>query len=569
MLGGRLVSLLPLLLAPLSAAQPWEPDVYPISYWLGPPDAFYCDRVVAQIAELNFTVMGNVITATPRRTREVLDLAQKHGLKAIVCDRRIRFDLSDSDDWQTAVAAVIDDYAEHPALYGYYLKDEPNRADFPLLAALEGEFSARDPAHLPYINLFPTYADTDQLGTPSYTDHVEDFLRTVTPRVLSYDHYALRTKGEDRPDYFENLEIIRAAALRHDVPFWNIILLIPHFGYRDPTEAELRWQVSTSLAYGCKGIWYFTLWTLKDWDIGPRQGGVFDADGNPTHHFEQVKRVNRELQVLGSRVLKLTSVNVYHTPTVPTGARQLGGDAPVSAAAGGELLIGWLQDAERQDHIMVVNRDYATACDAGITLKGPIRGVYELSGATGQEEPVTVPDDVPTVLHVRLDPGQGRLFRLDRNIVWAELPPVLESLPIRFRSRNDARPWRSLHSVSSPKVDDGALTFAVTGGDPYVGRARLRLSAKDCPVLVIRMRKAAGGQGQVFWTRSDSPRFSDKMYLNYETLSDGEFHDIRVPVGGHPEWRGIITALRVDPDVAGEEGAVAIESIRADSADAE
>ena len=111
---------------------------------------------------------------------------------------------------------------------------------------------------MPYINLFPTYASSKQLGNPTYADHLESFMRTVRPAVLSYDHYSLMKDGTDRKDYFENLSLIREAGLRWGVPPWNIILSIPHFGYRDPTEAEMRWQVYTSLAYGMKGILYFT-----------------------------------------------------------------------------------------------------------------------------------------------------------------------------------------------------------------------------------------------------------------------------------------------------------------------
>ena len=35
-------------------------------------------------------------------------------------------------------------------------------------------------------------------------------------------------------------------------------------GKRDPTEAQIRWQVFTSLAYGAKGVLYFTNWVTLD-----------------------------------------------------------------------------------------------------------------------------------------------------------------------------------------------------------------------------------------------------------------------------------------------------------------
>ena len=552
-----------------TAAEAWKPGAYPISYWLGPPDRFLTDKVVGEIAELNFTVMGNLRTPTVARTRQVLDLAHKHGLKAIVSDGRIATHLPDTEGWQGTVDAVIKDYADHPALYGYYLRDEPNRADFPHLAAIEDAFAKRDPAHLPYINLFPTYASFEQLGTPSYRDHVEDFMTAVTPRVLSYDHYALLKDGRDRPDYFENLEIIREAALRHRVPFWNIIIVVPHFGYRDPTEAELRWQIATSLAYGCKGIWYFTLWTHKSWAIGEGKGAVYDPDGRKTHHFDQLKRLNHELKTLGQTLLHLDSVSVYHTPNVPQGARRLGGDAPVASATGGDLLIGWLQDVQRRDYLMVVNKDYKAGCTATLELRGPARGVCEVSAATGAEVATKLAKPKPATFAASLAPGQGRLFRLDRDIPWASMPPVLRSFPIRFHDSSDARAWQGLHSVTPPRVVEGALTFRVTGSDPYLSRTRLRIPAATCPVLVLRMRKETGAGGQVFWCTAAEPGFSDERYMDYETVADGKFHDIRVPVGEHPRWTGTITALRIDPDIAGTPGAIAIESITAAAAKSE
>ena len=544
------------------AAPAWQPEVYPISYWAGPPHDRLDDHQVAEIAELGFTVMGNVSTPSAERTREVLDLARKHGLKAIVCDARIRVTIPDSPGWEAAVDAVVKDYAEHPALYGYYLKDEPNRAQFPNLAALNAAFLARDPAHLPYVNLFPTYASFAQLGAPSYRDHVEDFVRMVKPRFLSYDHYCLLTDGKQRPGYFENLEIVRDAARHHRVPFWQIVQLAPfHRSWRDPSEAELRWQVNTSLAYGCKGIWYFTFWTYATWRLGEGRAAIYDVEGRKTHHFEEIKRVNRALKTLGQTFLRLDSVNVYHTPNVPPGARRLGGDAPIKVAAGGDLLIGWLQDEGRRDHVMVVNKDYAEGCATTLTVRGPLVDVHEVSAQTGEEARIETVEGKPSEFSITLEPGGGRLFRLSRAIEWAEPPAIVSALPIVFETRSDLRAWHMQHSITKPRIVGRALTFDVTGRDPYVGRNRLRLPASSCRTLVIRMKKTVGKLGQVFWATAAEPTLSDKCYLNYPTIAGGQYHDIRIPVGDHPGWKGTITAIRIDPDVEGLPGAVAIESV--------
>jgi len=677
----------------LAQARPWQPVQFPISYWYSPPHALLDDARVADIASLGFTVMGNLSAPTVNRTREILDLAARHGLKALVCDPRLTLFLSDQDGWEGTIAGIIADYADHPALYGYFLKDEPNRALFPLLAETEDALSAADPAHLPFINLLPTYADTNQLGTPSYWDHLEEFLTTVTPRVISYDHYAL-LKNRLRLDYFENLELVREASRRHGVPFWFIIQLIPGPGRRDLTESELRWQIYTSLAYGVKGIWYFTMWTVPDWHADdPSMVGIYDLDGKKTRFHEPVKRVNAELRVIGRAMLGLDSVGVFHTPNVPAGARRLGGHCPVSAATGGDLLVGWLRDADSRDYILLVNKDYRRQCRAAMTVAGQFRVAAEISHVTGLEEAVSAKDSATAVLDVALRPGGGRLYRLtgrragrpqlapvdaaghgfrtvmeyhtgrvppggrrlggtapvasatgddlivawlkdgrrrdylrlvnadpratatsrlalrgpvrgvrevggpddpgravplepgsprafrvelgpsaqriyrvDRALPWASLPPVLTRFPLTFQGKGETRAWHGTHSVSDIRVAGACLTLQVTGPDPYLVRRRLRIPADTCPVLVIRMRKEVGAKGQIFWTTSESPAFAADRHITYATIADGQFHDIRLPMGTHRQWAGkTITALRIDPDVTGEPGTVAIESIRAEA----
>ena len=52
-----------------------------------------------------------------------------------------------------------------------------------------------DPEHEPFINLFPSYAEPERLGSPDFRSHVREFIETVRPGLLSYDYYALRESG--------------------------------------------------------------------------------------------------------------------------------------------------------------------------------------------------------------------------------------------------------------------------------------------------------------------------------------------------------------------------------------
>src|SRR5690606_10925390 len=109
--------------------------------------------------------------------------------------------------------------------------------------------------------------------------------------------------------FFANLAVIRDTALRHDLPFMLIVLTTPHGPYRDPTEAEIAWQVHHALAYGARGVSYFTYWTPDpdpEWEF--RHGLI--EDGKPTLHYLQVAQLNRTLRALGTALRGFTSIAV-------------------------------------------------------------------------------------------------------------------------------------------------------------------------------------------------------------------------------------------------------------------
>ena len=91
--------------------------------------------------------------------------------------------------------------------------------------------------------------------------------------MLSFDHYPFFQPDPDgrfgnisKAGFVANLATVRRAALGASIPFWVAIRVVPiPFGVEggvvaqyDPSEAQLRWQAFTALAYGAKGIIYFT-----------------------------------------------------------------------------------------------------------------------------------------------------------------------------------------------------------------------------------------------------------------------------------------------------------------------
>ena len=546
-----LIACLTLLCAVACVGEPWQPDEFPISYWSGPRISFNTLETWQTVRDCNFTFCGTDGGYSVEANKKRLDLCEQLGLKALVVDGRISWEMVAQDDWRETIAEIVADYGSHPALYGYYLKDEPNYQHFEALGEISREFEAQDPAHLPYINLFPTYASVQQLGTPTYEDHLDKFLSIVKPRVLSYDHYCLLRDGGIRPDYFENLGLIRDYGPRYGVPPWNTSLSLAHLAYRDPTEAEMRWQIYTSLAYGMKGIMYFTYWTNGTLAAQERFG-IVDDEGKPARLYPIVSQLNAEMKALGKTLLGLTSTGVYHTGEVPAGGARLGTDAIVRLPDDMPLLIGFFKDAEGGDFAMIVNRDYQEPMEFEATLLPHIVGVAEVSPADGSEAPASVEGQK---LSLRLEPGDGKLFRLQTEFEYPEPPRPISEITFQFDRDGDLEGWGSFHSLGSPTVKGGVLTMSLGGQDPHFSRTFLRIPADKYATIKMRM-SISGCQptAQLFWATAEEPQFRDDKYLNFATNPDGQWHEYEIPVAEHAKWRGQqIRALRLDPSVGGTE----------------
>jgi hypothetical protein len=373
-----------------------------LTFWCGPPLAEFDDARAAEVAAGGFTVMGPPCTGgfDAARNLQMLDVAQRHGLHAWVADHRFDRAGVGSPDWPASLNAAVADYRHHPALGGYFVTDEPVAKDFAAVAAVVGALRAADPERLAYVNLLPDYIPPSGLGTPTYPDYVEQFITTVHPQLLSYDYYPFGTE-KDRSTFFANLATMRAAALAHDLPFMLIVLAMPHGPYRDPTEAELAWQTHHALAYGARGISYYTYWTPPK-DQWKSQYGLIE-EGRPTLHYFQVARLNRELSALAGALSGFSSIAVADSADAIGVPFPIG---PLDGVDGGQITVGLFGDAAGSLAALLVNRDYRYGATAQLRLH------------PGAPPPLQFDADTSTwlpsgTLAIPLAPGGARLLRWD------------------------------------------------------------------------------------------------------------------------------------------------------------
>jgi hypothetical protein len=334
-------------------------------------------RALEEIRECGFNLAGFVHP-------EHLNLVREVGLKCIVSDGSVHVGDAEAGLSEAEIArrvqALVDRTGRHPAVFGYYLRDEPGAAVYPGLRKWSDAYRRAAPDKLAYINLFPNYASPAQMNVPTYREYLERFIEIVQPRFISYDHYALMDDGTLRGGYFQNLEAVREIALKNGIPFWNIVLSNAHFHYAEPTEAGLRFQLYTTLAYGGRGISYFTYFTPA---IGNYRLAPIDPFGNKTPTWEMLRRVNLQIHRLGPTYLKLKSVNVFHHPEVPEGCSGIQTSRYLSEAVGTNLLVGEFEGPGGQPFALVVNKDLhrSTSFRVRFRQEGAIQLVNPYTGS--------------------------------------------------------------------------------------------------------------------------------------------------------------------------------------------
>lgn len=288
------------------------PEEYiPIMSWFSiPADQTTVERY-QELAECGFNINFSHFYHLSDLQKS-LDVAEEVGVKVMGMSNELYYQTD------SAVNLIKD----HPALYGYFLRDEPLPPAFPELGAWAQRIKDADDTHPIYLNLFPSYVDTNAFGC-SYREYVRRFIEEVKLPMVSFDNYPITTDGV-RQMWYENLMIIAEESEKAGLPFWAFSLSVPHWNYPEPTLASIRMQMYTNLAYGASGLQYFTYWTPGPDDFFHYHDAPITYDGQRSDQYYKVQTVNKEIKARSGVFVGSKVVSVAHTgETVPPGCPAL------------------------------------------------------------------------------------------------------------------------------------------------------------------------------------------------------------------------------------------------------
>lgn len=462
--------------------------------WVSPPRESTTAARYAELAEAGFntTVLAWEDIGSLAENRARLAFTRGLGVRNLILDQRLdRVQLGNPATF-AVVDTIIADYVGETSMLGWYLGDEPGPGDYPWLANLFALLRERDPAHPAWNNLFGRmhYASREAFlaDTRAYADAVQ-------PSVLCNDHYDFLLEG-DRGQFVENIAGLAAVARERGLPFWGIVQMVQHRGYRAVTPELLRWQVGHWLAYGTRGIGYFTYWTPAPdtfWQWQPAM--IAWGSGARMPLYETVKQLNARVRPIGETLAALQWLTTEHAGSVPLGGTAFAPDS-VLLAVEGRAAIGTFVDSVGVPHLMVVNSDSAASRTVRLTL-----------------------------------PVARRLEQFVASGIWAPLPGERVATGWRVSLPLDAGAFVLLRSaIAIEQVGSGSTELRLTSGvNPARGSVRFglsgvrgagRLELLDAQGRRIWSRPVSNGESQLVWNGSREGAGAAARGLYFARLED-------------------------------------------------
>jgi hypothetical protein len=391
-----------------AAPVPTDTTAFTLFGWLSPPpESTTADRV-GEMAGLSFnlTLPAQHDAGRVADNLQRLDWARDHGMRCLIWDDRMNGAWHWLPTFEDTLDQIVADYKDHPAFWGYYLGDEPPSWEWPLLQRLRAALRARDPVHPAWNNLigrvmYPSRA--------AYEDTLSEYAGLFDPVVLSSDQYDFTVTG-DRNQFVENIVALRTVADSRAIPFWAIVQLIPHSIYRPLDPGELRWQVSELLAYGARGVGYFTYWP-PDPDPAIQWGKtIIGNDGRPTDWYGTIREFNVGVRAAGEALARSRWKRTTHSGSVPPSGVAFTPDDWI-ADVDGRAAIGEFDGPGNERYVLIANSDSLAARTIRLRFQSSV-GARALVLAPGQPPPSVETSGGATWLSLSLDAGGFALMSL-------------------------------------------------------------------------------------------------------------------------------------------------------------
>ena len=463
-------------------------------------------------------------------------------------------------------------YGSYPNVLGYRLRDEPPADEWPAIGLMARKLREYDPDCVPWVNILPNYSYSSYgTGMNSHKQYLDAYMNIVAPNVLCYDDYAAAYNTTYPPNtydlywQFSNMKRFRQYGLTYGLPCWYI--LESNLLNQSPnTEGIYRFQIFSALAYGFRGVLYFTYTTQtegNDYALAyyRNQSGTW---GTPTSKYATARSVNQEVMKLAPTLMNLTSFSVCHAgivPTLPAGATYVpledretfsGLDGfYVDAITGGNCVLGQFMDTSARQYLMFVNENYVSNRTFTVTLDSAnVTGLGRVDKTTGKLVLAYLRTPGNNTMSLPLTAGNGELFRVLLDTNAPTVPTNLQgtsqsstAIMLTWDASSDPQSGIDHYTIYRDNVEVGtssSLSFTNTGLLPATG-----YSFKVAAVNGEGLESAPSSPIPVNTLNVPSPRISRIELTNglvtvtWESVIGGDYQLLKTTNLSSSNWAGV------------------------------
>ncbi len=351
----------------------------------------------------------------------ILDECARRDIRLILCHAHSSYlhlkevgEETFKKDFAAAVAAI----GPHPALYGFHVGDEPMAENFEAACRTMRLQREVAPNLTPFLNLMSCQDGFEgRVGFTDWADYLDAYTEGGQPDFYCYDCYMQMIEGTSGWEtYFTNLRHYHEAEQRHGIPFWTTLLSCGHFGFHYPKEDDLRWQLSSAVAHGAKGLLWFFFYMRHphcNYQVPP-----IDEHYERTETYQWLSRICRTFLKTTAPVLRQAKLRrVSHVGQAWGGTALFDGQGIVQSARSlydVPLIVSEFQHPDGSDYVLVVNNATTGFNQAELSVQA--RDLHHV-GWDGEENLPMGPGkekegDLVTVTPW-LAPGQMELWRVE------------------------------------------------------------------------------------------------------------------------------------------------------------
>lgn len=298
----------------------------------------------------------------------------------------------------SACERVVNSFKNNPGLAFWQLYDEPKTRELiKKLGEISNLIYKNDPNHLIFTNLLPEvnsnearyeFKDTVINGKriEAYDVYINFVKENLRPAVWAYDYYPIRANYKKNTETFNDkfftlLKKFADVAAETKRPFWFYVVSTGEYTAEDfnynipnPTMGSIRLLANSALAYGAKGLAYWTYCQRPENNIADQKTlAPVNLKNQTTEVWNYVKEENTFIRKYENIFLNSEFVDCCFTgKSIPAGNKKLNkaGFGPIKTleSENAGVLVSILKQGDLK-FLTIVNRDYKRKQSISITFK--------------------------------------------------------------------------------------------------------------------------------------------------------------------------------------------------------